>query len=219
MALKIKVMKATQRVNEVVMGSPLSGKTTYVNSQVDLPETLFISTDGNAHDGCQVAEADNWDDLMDAIKYGVSGGSKGSLTTIVLDLLDDAVAFAEQRAQKSLGMTGKADSRGAYGKFTLTVGELVKEQVLRPLLGSDKQVYIVMHSTENAEGVAVPCFGSYSRDATDILNWVKGRCGKVVRCENPMSGVYDVIVEAERINRAEEPAKPPIKRASKKQAA
>lgn len=194
MALKLMIQKSNDKTNVLVYGEPLSGKTTWVNNDVDRDKTLFISTDGNALPGSKIAVADNWEDLMDAIDYSLS---REDMDTIVLDLLDDAVAFAEKQAQRKLNMSGKADSKGAYGKFTNTVGELVKESVLRPLLMSDKTVYLVMHSAENAEGVQVPCFGSYSRDATDILNWAKGRCKKVVLCSN-YAGLYEAVVEAER---------------------
>lgn len=198
MALKLKIQEATKRDNVVVMGEPLSGKTTYVNNEVDKDKTLFLSTDGNALSGCKVAVIENWEDLVEAIEYGASGGKDKNITTLVLDVLDDAVAFAEKKAQSDLNMTaGKTDARGGYGKFTLRVGELVKESVLRPLLMSGKQVYLVMHSMTNSDGDHVPCFGSYSKDSIDILNWAKGRSGKIIRCENNL-GDFGIIVEAER---------------------
>ena len=216
MAVKYKIQEATKRDNVVVMGPPLSGKTTWVNGQVDKAKTLFISTDGNALPGCQVAVVEDWADLMEAIVYGAKGGGKGTITTLVLDVLDDAVAFAEKKAQTDLGMTaGKTDSKGGYGKFQLRVGELVKESVLRPLLMSGKQIYVVMHSMENADGDHVPCFGSYSKDATDILNWVKGRSGMVVRTAN-YAGDFSVFIEAERVYA--EPEKPAVAKRGKKEA-
>ena len=202
MAIKVERKKASNRPNVVVYGAPMSGKTTWVNSQVDREKTLFISTDGNALEGCFVVEVGNWADLKEAVNYAVLNDT---LTTIVLDVLDDAVAFAEKRAQTKLGMSGKADAKGSYGKFTNTVGELVKEEALRPLLMSNKQLYTIMHSSADKEGVEVPSFGSYSSDAMNILNWLKGRSSKVVLCTN-YGGTHDVIVEAERTVIEEKPA-------------
>jgi hypothetical protein len=193
MAMKLMIQKADSKGNVVVMGKPLSGKTVWVNSQVDKAKTLFISTDGNALAGCKIALAENYEDLIEAIEYAVG---RDDMETIVLDLLDDAVAFAEERAQRKLGMSGKADMKGAYNRFTNTVGEIVKENILRPLLMSGKEVYVVLHS-ETKDGDEVPCFGSFSSDATNILNWLKGRCRKVVLCTN-YSGVYTADVIAER---------------------
>lgn len=215
MEIKPRVQQANRRDNVIVYGEPLSGKTTYVKNQVDEKTTLHIQTDGNARPGSVVVDATDWDTLIACIDYAIKNEK---IQTIVLDLLDDAVAFAEARAQARLGMSGKADMKGAYNRFVNTVGELVKESVLRPLLMSGKQVYVIMHSMTNAQGEEVPCFGSYSSDAMAILNWVKGRSGKIVRCVES-AGVYEQIVEAERIYEESEPApvktnrKPPVKKA------
>ena len=56
-------------------------------------------------------------------------------------------------------MSGKADKKGAYGAFVNTVTELVKEKVLRPLVSSDKSIYIIMHSDTDKQGIETPSFG------------------------------------------------------------
>jgi hypothetical protein len=194
MAIKPRVQDASGRRNVVVYGAPMSGKTTWVASQVDRNSTVHIQTDGNALAGCVVVDAVDWGSLMECVDYAV-GNQK--VATVVLDVLDDAVAYAEARAQAKLGMSGKADAKGAYNRFTNTVGELVKESVLRPLLMSGKQVFVIMHSMQGTDGAEVPCFGTYSRDAQEILNWVKGRSSKVVRCVQ-YAGAFEAVVEAER---------------------
>jgi hypothetical protein len=223
MALKLKVQGAERHNNVVVKGPPMSGKTWYVASQVDMDKTLFISTDGNAVKGSKVAEVNSWNDLMEAIEYALS---RDDMNTIVLDLLDDAVAYAENRAQKKLGMSGKADAKGAYNKFTNTVGELVQEEVLRPLLMSNKEFYVIMHTNEDKNGFDAPTFGSFSSDALVILNWISGRCNRIVRCDNPSEGAYEVIIESERkpegppnLKLSETPKEAPKEKKSRKKAA
>jgi hypothetical protein len=194
LALKIGIKKESTNPNIMVYGAPMSGKTTWVVENTDKKDTLFISTDNNAIPGCKVAEVTSWDELLEAIDFAVS---KEEVKCIVLDVLDDAVAFSEQRAQKSLGMVNKVDAKGGYGKFSIATCELIKESVLRPLLMSPKRCFVVMHSATNSDGVEVPCFGMYSRDAIDIVNWLKGRSQKIVKCVSSR-GVFDQIVENER---------------------
>jgi hypothetical protein len=194
MALKLKQQDLTKKPNTIVYGASMSGKTTFVVGDTDVKSTLFLSTDGNAAPGCKIAVVENYDDLQDAIKYALQ---EPKVKTIVLDLLDDAVAFCEERAMAQLGMSNKVDAKGNYGKFGMATCNLVKENVLRPLLLSEKQTYIVMHSAVNSDGVDVPCFGGYSRDAIDILNWAKGRSAKVVKCQ-AFAGVFTQVVESER---------------------
>ena len=194
MALKLKVQEPNAHKNTIVMGQPMSGKTTWTVAQAGKEKTLYLSTDGNAIAGCKIAEIDNWEDLIESIKYAIS---RDDMDTIVLDVLDDAVSFAEQKAQSQLGMSGKADKKGAYGAFVNTVTELVKEKVLRPLVSSDKSIYIIMHSDTDKQGIETPSFGSFSSDALNVLHWLEGRSARVVRCI-AFNGVYDVITEKER---------------------
>ena len=76
----------------------MSGKTTWTVAQTGKEKTLYLSTDGNAIAGCKIAEIDNWEDLIEAI-YAIS---RDDMDTIVLDVLDDAVSFAEQRPNHNL---------------------------------------------------------------------------------------------------------------------
>jgi hypothetical protein len=194
MAFKLMVQEANTQPNVVVYGEPMSGKTTYVDNVTDREKTLYISTDGNALPGCKIARVENWDDLIGAIEYALG---RDDMDTVVLDVLDDAVAFAEKKAQARLGMQGKTDAKGGYGKFTTAVCELVKEDILRPLLMDKKQTFVVMHSAVQNDGTEVPCFGTYHRDALEILNWIKGRSSEIVRCSEAM-GTYDAVTEAKR---------------------
>lgn len=213
MAIKIVKKKLEAKPNVIVYGRPMHGKTTWVKSQVDNEKTLYISTDHNALPGCYVAEVENFGELQEAIE--IASANK-NLSTIVLDVLDDAVSFAEKKAENKLGMNGKADAKGAYNRFTNTVGELIKESVLRPLLNSGKQLYVVMHSAPDREGSEVPCFGTYTSDAMSILNWLKGRSGKVVFCSE-YGGVYEATVESER-NYEDAVPEPTVKPAKKTKA-
>jgi hypothetical protein len=206
MALVLKIKEQKAHGNVVVMGAPMSGKTPWVVNTIGREEAVYISTDGNALPGCKVAEVQNWQDLMEAIEYAVG---RDDMKYIVLDVLDDAVSFAEQKAQGMLGMSGKADKKGAYGAFVNTVTELVKEKVLRPLINSGKSIYVIMHSSMDKNGVETPSFGSFSSDALNVLHWLDGRSDKVVRC-TAYNGTYDVITEVER----KHVTPPPIKEVS-----
>lgn len=218
MAMKLEIKQKSDNPNIVVMGQPMSGKTWWVSEQME-KEHLVISTDDNAREGSQIARVYNWDDLIEARNFALGDHPKSTedkFKDISIDLLDDVYAFAEARAMKKLGMTHKADNKGSYGKLAQTVDELLREDFLRPILMSDKRVFVVMHTAEAKDGTEQPCFGSFSSEAIKTLNWLIGRSKKVVLCSQ-YAGIYEANVLSER--NTEAPKEEPKEEVSEPEAA
>lgn len=181
--------------NVLVYGQPMSGKTVWVSTQTDREKTLHLQTDGNAASGSKLIIVNNWKDCIEAKDILLDHEDSD---TIVIDLLDDIVSHAQTKAMQMLKMDGIADAKGAFNKLSNTVKQLVKEDFLRDLLASNKSMYIICHSKYDDKRMEyVPCFGAYTNEAIDIINWIKGRCYKVVHCEK-QNEEYVVNIESER---------------------
>lgn len=194
MAFKKQLIKQKMNNNIVVYGAPMSGKSTYVFSQIDPKKTIFISTDGNALEGSQAYIAENWEDLCEAVNDAISNSA---IDTISLDVLDDAVRFADAKAQRKLGMTHRADAKGGYGKLSLDLLELLQENIIFPLAKCDKTCYFVMHAEIDDDGEMVPSFGGYKKDSIALYNYLLGRCQKVIECTH-RRGTYNQEIKAQR---------------------
>lgn len=214
--MKFAVKKAGESSSNIIIkGEPGSGKTVLAGEWFDVETTVVASTDNNALTGRMCFKIEDWDDAIDFVNFCVNGAKDNktlakvhsNMKTVQIDVLDDFVRFATEKAMKQLGMTRRSDAAGGYGKLTLDTLQLMQKEILHPLLVvcEHLDVVLIMHTAEDKNGNEVPTFGGYNVDAVALYNWIVGRCNKVVQCVHSGNEYYhEVEMERKQIEKNEE---------------